>query len=128
MSLTWLAPAAWWLAALAAVPIAMHLLARHRRQPLRFPTVRFLEDAPAATRRRWQLHEPGLLAVRVSVVLASRPCATSAASRQSRSSVPTLRALAKRLSKCCDSAMSCGGAARGEGDSRRARTSAGACT
>lgn len=70
MSVTWLAPAAWWLAALAAVPIATHLLARQRRQPLRFPTVRFLEEAPAATRRRWHVDEPALLAVRVAIVLA----------------------------------------------------------
>jgi hypothetical protein len=97
MSLTWLAPAAWWLAALAAVPIAMHLLARHRRQPLRFPTVRFLEDVPAATRRRWQVDEPVLLAVRVLVVLAvaaalAAPVLVTPA-RQARWDAPLARAI-----------------------------------
>ena len=97
MSLTWLAPAAWWLAALAAVPIAMHLLARHRRQPLHFPTVRFLEDVPAATRRRWQVDEPVLLAVRVLVVLAvaaalAAPVLVTPA-RQARWDAPLARAI-----------------------------------
>lgn len=70
MTLTWLAPAAWWLATLVAVPVAVHLLARQRHQSLRFPTVRFLDDAAAPARRRWTPRDPWLLAVRLVIVLA----------------------------------------------------------
>lgn len=70
MALTWLTPAAWWLATLVAVPVAVHLLARQRHRSLRFPTVRFLDDAAAPARRRWTPRDPWLLAVRVSIVLA----------------------------------------------------------
>lgn len=70
MSLTWLAPAAWWLATLVALPVAVHLLARQRHQSRRFPTVRFLDDAAAPARRRWTPREPWLLAVRLAIVLA----------------------------------------------------------
>lgn len=70
MALTWLTPAAWWLATLVAVPVAVHLLARQRRQRLRFPTVRFLDDVAAPSRRRWVPRDPVLLAVRVAIVLA----------------------------------------------------------
>lgn len=70
MALTWLAPAAWWLATLVALPVAVHLLARQRHRSQRFPTVRFLDDAAAPARRRWTPRDPWLLAVRVAIVLA----------------------------------------------------------
>ncbi|MEP7117025.1 MAG: BatA domain-containing protein [Acidobacteriota bacterium] len=71
MRAVWLLPGAWWLGLLVAVPIAAHLLARPRRAPLRFPSLRFLSTAAAPARRRWQVREPGLLAVRVALVLAA---------------------------------------------------------
>lgn len=70
MALTWLAPAAWWLATLVVLPVAVHLLARQRHQSQRFPTVRFLDDAAVPARRRWTPRDPWLLAVRLAIVLA----------------------------------------------------------
>ena len=70
MGIAWLAPAAWWLGALVAVPVAVHLLARQRRRPVRFPTLRFVEAASAPSRRHWRVRDPGLLAVRSAILLA----------------------------------------------------------
>ncbi len=70
MRAAWLAPAALWLAGLAALPIAAHLLSRHRRRRLRFPTLRFLDASSAPVRRHLRWRDPGLLAVRIAVVLA----------------------------------------------------------
>ena len=69
MRAQWLLPAALWLGTLVALPLAVHLLARPWRPPLRFPTLRFLTTASAPARRRWQVRDPGLLAVRMAVVL-----------------------------------------------------------
>ena len=70
MGVSWLLPAAGWLAALVAVPVTVHLLARQRRRPVRFPTLRFLEAASAPSRRQWHVRDPGLLALRGAIVLA----------------------------------------------------------
>ena len=70
MRAVWLAPGAWWLGVLVAVPIAVHLLARRRRDRRRFPTLRFLDEASAPARRRWHLRDLALLAVRVGLIAA----------------------------------------------------------
>lgn len=70
MGVAWLLPGAWWLAALVAVPVTVHLLARQRRHPLRFPTLRFLEAASAPSRRHWRVRDPALLALRGAIILA----------------------------------------------------------
>ena len=97
MTLTWLTPAAWWLATLVAAPVIVHLLARQRRQRLRFPTVRFVDDIAAPARRRWVPRDPVLLAVRVALVLAlaaalAAPLAVTP-SRQARWNLPLAQAL-----------------------------------
>lgn len=97
MSLTWLTSAAWWLATLVILPIAVHLLARQRRQPLRFPTVRFVDESAAPARRRWTPREPLLLAVRVTIVLALAAALAGpllvTPSRQARWDAPLAQAL-----------------------------------
>lgn len=70
MRLTWLLPAALWLGLLTALPVAVHLLARQRLRQVRFPTLRFLDAVTAPARRRWQVRDPLLLALRVGMVLA----------------------------------------------------------
>lgn len=70
MRLAWLLPAALWLGALAALPVAVHLLARQQMRQVRFPTLRFLDAVAAPARRRWHVRDPRLLALRVAVVLA----------------------------------------------------------
>ena len=70
MGIAWLLPAAWWLGVLVALPVAVHLLARQRHRPVRFPTLRFIEGASAPSRRHWRVRDPGLLAVRSVVLLA----------------------------------------------------------
>lgn len=70
MGIAWLLPAAWWLGVLVALPVAVHLLARQRHRPVRFPTLRFIEAASAPSRRHWRVRDPGLLAIRSATLLA----------------------------------------------------------
>lgn len=97
MGLAWLLPAAWWLGALVAVPVAVHLLARQRRRPLRFPTLRFIEAASAPSRRHWRVRDPGLLAIRSATLLAIAAAIAGpmvvTASRQARWAARVARAM-----------------------------------
>ena len=72
----WLQPAALWLVALAAVPVAIHLLRTQRSKRVAFPSVRFVRPSQTASVR---LHAPSdlpLLALRVAIVaLAALACA-----------------------------------------------------
>jgi hypothetical protein len=72
----WLQPAALWLLALAAGPIAIHLLRTRRSKRVAFPSVRFVRPSQTASVR---LHAPSdllLLALRVAIVaLAALACA-----------------------------------------------------
>lgn len=97
MAVQWLTPAALWLGALVAVPMTVHLLARQRRRPVRFPTLRFVEAASASSRRRWLVREPGLLAARMAIVMAVATALAGpvvvTASRQARRDSQVARAV-----------------------------------
>ena len=71
MSVYWLQPLAWWGLALLSLPILIHLLARHRSQRLRFPSLKFLPvEQMAALRRRVVTNWP-LLVVRLLILAAA---------------------------------------------------------
>ncbi len=67
--MSWLNPGLLWLAALAAVPLILHILLRERLTRVLFPSLRFLkgEGRQLLTRRRWL--ENLLLALRIACVL-----------------------------------------------------------
>lgn len=69
MGLSLLSP--WFLlgAAAVAVPIALHLLARHTAPDLQFPTTRFVPEAPVEQRRRRRPTDWLLLALRCAALL-----------------------------------------------------------
>ena len=67
----WLVPAAWLGALALAAPIVIHLVARPRAAVQPFPTLRFLPDTARASRRRHQLDDLPLLAVRGAIVVAA---------------------------------------------------------
>jgi hypothetical protein len=67
----WLAPLAWLGLAAVAVPIAVHLIGRRRPTLLPFPTLRFLPETRLAVRPRRRIQDPGLLALRVAIVVAA---------------------------------------------------------
>ena len=71
MSVHWLQPLAWWGLGLLALPIVIHLLARHRSQRLPFPSLTFLPVAPMAALRRRVITNWPLLAVRLLIFVAA---------------------------------------------------------
>ncbi len=52
-----------------AVPIVVHLFHRHRKDPIRFPSLMFLERIPFRTVRRQTLRNPLLFALRVLLLV-----------------------------------------------------------
>jgi hypothetical protein len=86
VSVVWLAPLALTGLALVALPILIHLLARHRSRRLLFPTLRFLPTSQLAALRRRSIADWPLLVVRVliitaAVIAAAAPVFVSAARR-----------------------------------------------
>jgi hypothetical protein len=71
MGITFLNPLVWWSALLVAVPVAIHLLTRATRRPLRFPTVRFLEATRLSAVSRSAIEDWPLLVIRVLMILAA---------------------------------------------------------
>jgi hypothetical protein len=71
VSVHWLQPLAWWGLGLLALPIVIHLLARHRSQRLPFPSLTFLPVAPMAALRRRVITNWPLLAVRLLIFVAA---------------------------------------------------------
>src|SRR5512146_2014233 len=67
--LSFLSPAFLVGAALAAVPIVLHLLGRRPELRVLFPAVRLLKRAPAQETRRRRLRELILLALRVGAIV-----------------------------------------------------------
>lgn len=69
MGLSLLSP--WFLlgAAAVAVPIVLHLLARHTAPDVRFPATRFVPEAPVEQRRRRRISDWLLLALRCAALL-----------------------------------------------------------
>jgi hypothetical protein len=69
VGITFLQPVVWWAALAAALPVAIHLLTRATRTPVRFPSIRFLEATPLAAVSRRVIEDWPLLVLRVAVVL-----------------------------------------------------------
>jgi hypothetical protein len=67
----WLQPWAWWGLAAVALPILVHLLARHRVREMAFPTLRFVRATQLAALRRRVLSDVPLLLVRMAIVAAA---------------------------------------------------------
>lgn len=123
MGIAWLLPAAWWLGVLVALPVAVHLLARQRHRPVRFPTVRFIEGASAPSRRRWRVRDPGLLAIRSATLLAiaaalAGPLVVTAA-RQARWDARVARAVVVTPEVIVDPAVAAAEVRGAEGIGRR---------
>ena len=68
MTVAWLAPAALFGLAMAALPIAIHLLARRQARTLPFPSLRFLRQTQLSALRRRRIEDVVLLACRVAIV------------------------------------------------------------
>ena len=68
MSVAWLQPFAWWGLGLLALPIVIHLLARHRSRRMRFPSLKFLPVGQMAALRRRVITEWPLLFVRLLIL------------------------------------------------------------
>jgi hypothetical protein len=88
VSVHWLQPLAWWGLGMLALPMIIHLLARHRSRRLRFPSLKFLPVAQMAALRRRVLTNWPLLVVRLLVIAAAvaafaAPVLISDARRQS---------------------------------------------
>jgi hypothetical protein len=71
VSVHWLQPLAWWGLGLVALPILIHLLARHRSRRVLFPSLKFLPVEPMAALRRRVVTDWPLLVVRVLIVAAA---------------------------------------------------------
>ena len=87
MSVHWLQPLAWSGLGLLALPILIHLLARHRSRRLRFPSLKFLPvERMAALRRRviadWPLLVVRLLILTAAVAALAAPVFVSDARRE----------------------------------------------
>jgi hypothetical protein len=69
VGVTFLQPAVWLAAVAIALPIAIHLLTRATRTPVRFPSIRFLEATRLAASSRQRLQDWPLMLFRVSIIL-----------------------------------------------------------
>jgi Aerotolerance regulator N-terminal len=68
MSVSWIAPAALIGLGLVALPIMVHLLARHHARVLAYPSLRFLRETQLAALRRRSIQDAGLLTCRIAIV------------------------------------------------------------
>lgn len=68
MSVSWITPAALIGLALAALPIAVHLLARQRARVLAYPSLRFLRETQLAAWRRRSVQDAALLICRIAII------------------------------------------------------------
>ena len=71
MSVEWLQPSVWWGLGLVAIPIVVHLLARHRSRRVRFPSLRFMPVTQMAALRRRVITDWPLLLIRALVLVAA---------------------------------------------------------
>ena len=68
MSVSWITPAALIGLLLVALPIVVHLLARHQARVLAYPSLRFLHETQLAALRRRSIQDAALLACRVAII------------------------------------------------------------
>ncbi|MFA5909319.1 MAG: BatA domain-containing protein [Vicinamibacterales bacterium] len=71
MAILWLVPAALFGLALAALPIAIHLLVRQQSRRVDFPSLRFLRQSQLAAFRRRTIQDALLLTCRVAIITAT---------------------------------------------------------
>ena len=71
MAITWLNAAALAGLALAALPIAIHLLVRRQTRTLLYPSLRFLRETALAAFRRQRIQDAALLTCRVAIIAAA---------------------------------------------------------
>lgn len=68
MAVNWIAPAALIGLALVALPIVVHLLARHHARVLAYPSLRFLHETQLAALRRRSIQDALLMVCRVTII------------------------------------------------------------
>jgi hypothetical protein len=69
VGIRFLHPAVWLAAVAIGLPIAIHLLTRARRKPVRFPSIRFLETTRLSASSRHAIEDWPLLLLRIATVL-----------------------------------------------------------
>jgi hypothetical protein len=69
VGIRFLHPAVWLAAVAIALPIAIHLLTRATRRPVRFPSLRFLETTRLSASSRHAIEDWPLLLLRIAMVL-----------------------------------------------------------
>jgi hypothetical protein len=69
VGITFLHPAVWLAALAVALPIAIHLLTRAMRTPVRFPSIRFLEATRLAASSRQRIQDWPLLLLRIAIIV-----------------------------------------------------------
>ena len=68
MSVSWIAPAALIGVALVALPVVVHLLARHHARVLAYPSLRFLHETQLAALRRRSIQDAAVLVCRMAII------------------------------------------------------------
>ena len=68
MSIGWIAPTALIGFLLVALPVIVHLLARHQARVLAYPSLRFLHETQLAALRRRSIQDAALLVCRIAVI------------------------------------------------------------
>lgn len=68
MSIGWITPAALLALVLVALPIIVHLLARHQARVLAYPSLRFLHETQLAALRRRSIQDAVLLLCRIAIL------------------------------------------------------------
>jgi len=68
VSVSWIAPSALIGLALVALPIVVHLLARHHARVVAYPSLRFLRETQLAVWRRRSIEDAALLICRIAII------------------------------------------------------------
>ena len=68
MSIGWITPAAFGGLLLVALPVIVHLLARHQARVLAYPSLRFLHETQLAALRRRSIQDAALLVCRIAII------------------------------------------------------------
>ena len=67
----WRNPVAWFGLATLLIPVAIHLLVRHRAEPRPFPSLRFVQPTRLASVRRKMISDWPLLVIRLAILAAA---------------------------------------------------------
>jgi hypothetical protein len=69
VSIGWITPAAFGGLLLVALPVIVHLLARHQARVLAYPSLRFLHETQLAALRRRSIQDAALLMCRIAIIV-----------------------------------------------------------